>query len=122
MTDESGQSPLRTKSYAFALEIVKLSRQLTREEKEYVLARQILRSGTSVGANILEATQGQSRADFIHKLSISLKEAVETNYWLQLLRDSDMITQSRATELLDNCRELEKMLTASIKTAKNNRS
>ena len=122
MKDDSGQSPLRAKSYSFALEIVRLSRQLTGEQKEYVLARQILRSGTSVGANILEATQGQSRADFIHKLSIALKEAVETNYWLQLLRDSGLLTEPYASRLLETCCELEKMLTASIKTAKNNRS
>jgi four helix bundle protein len=122
MKDDSGQSPLRTKSYSFALEIVRVSRQLTGEQKEYVLARQILRSGTSVGADIIEATQGQSRADFIHKLSISLKEAVETNYWLQLLRDSEVLTEPQATQLIEKCRELEKMLTASIKTAKNNRS
>ena len=122
MKDDSGQSPLRAKSYSFALEIVKLGRKLTGEQKEYVLARQILRSGTSIGANIIEGTQAQSRSDFIHKLSIALKEAVETSYWLQLLRDSELLSRPEASQMLDKCVEIEKMLTASIKTAKNNRS
>ncbi len=98
------ESVLRTKSYQFALRIVKLYKFIVAEKTEYVLSKQILRSGTSIGANIEEATQGQSKADFIHKLSIAQKEAFETDYWLRLLRDS----------------ELQKLLTSSIKTAKNN--
>ena len=81
------ESVLKTKSYAFSLRIVKLSRYLVEEKKEYVLSKQVLRSGTSVGANIEEANQAQSRPDFIHKLSIANKEAFETSYWLRLLRD-----------------------------------
>ncbi len=112
------ENTLREKSYSFALRIVKMCKYLGEEKKEFVLSKQILRSGTSVGANIEEANQGQSKADFIHKLSISLKEAVETNYWLRLLRDSEYLSETQAESLLTDCRELEKLLTASIKTAK----
>jgi four helix bundle protein len=81
------ESIVQTKSYAFALLIIQVSRSL-HEAHEYVLSRQLLRAGTSVGANVEEANQAESRADFIHKISIALKEACETNYWLRLLRDS----------------------------------
>ena len=109
---------LKEKSYSFALRIVKMCRYLCEEKREFILSKQVLRSGTSIGANIEEANQGQSKSDFIHKHSISLKEAVETDYWLRLLRDSEYLSQSQAESLLDNCRELEKLLTASIKTSK----
>ena len=78
----------------------------------------MLRSGTSIGANIAEGIRGQSKADFVNKLSIALKEADETEYWLNLLRDGDFITATQAESLLADCLELQKMLTASIKTAK----
>lgn len=87
---------LREKSYSFALRTIKLYRYLSEEYKEYVLSKQILRSGTSIGANIEEALQGQSKADFIHKLSLALKEAFETNYWLRLLRDSELLKENQA--------------------------
>ena len=77
-----------------------------------------MRSGTSIGANITEGNQAQSTADFIHKLSISLKEAFETEYWLCLLRDSEYITEKQFESLITDCNELQKMLTASIKTSK----
>ncbi len=109
---------LREKSYSFALRIVKMCRFLSEEKREFILSKQVLRSGTSIGANIEEANQGQSKSDFIHKLSISLKEAVETNYWLRLLRDSEYLSENQAESLLNDCRELEKLLTSSIKTAK----
>jgi len=111
---------LKDRSYAFALRIVKASRFLMQECKEYVLAKQLLRSGTSVGANIAEANQAQSRPDFISKLSIALKEAVETEYWLSLLRDSDYLTSSQASSLIADCCELKAILTAAIKTSKKN--
>ena len=117
---ESGRNVLREKSYAFALEIVKLYKSLTTDKKEFVLSKQILRSGTSIGANVAEAGQGQSKADFIHKLSISLKEGFETQYWLELLRDGEFLEVKYATSLLADCCELQKILTASIKTAKMN--
>jgi four helix bundle protein len=91
---------------------------LTKEVKEFVLSKQILRSGTSIGANIEEANQAQSKMDFIHKLSIALKEAAETNYWLRLLRDSKLIEPKLAESFLNDCEELQKMLTSSIKTSK----
>lgn len=109
---------LREKSYAFALRIVKLNRYLVEEKKEFVLSKQVLRSGTSVGANIEEAKQGESKIDFIHKLSISNKEAFETHYWLRLLRDSELLVGKLANSLLNDCDELQKLLVSSIKTAK----
>jgi four helix bundle protein len=111
---------LRDKSYLFALRIIKLSRYLNDEKKEYVLSKQVLKSGTSIGANIEEAKQGQSKVDFVHKLSIANKEAFETNYWLRLLRDSELIGEKLAETLLVDCEELQKLLVASIKTAKIN--
>ncbi len=113
------QSILREKSYTFALRIVKLCRYLAQEKNEYVLSKQVLRSGTSIGANIEEAFQGQSNADFIGKLYISLKESFETNFWLRLLRDSEYLNEKEAESILNDCEELQKLLTASIKTAKN---
>ena len=112
------ESILKTRSFDFAVRIVGLSRSLMQEKHEYVLSKQILRSGTSIGANIEEANQAQSRKDFIHKLAIALKEATETNYWIRLLRESGSIEAAIADSLLDECRQIERMLTASIKTTK----
>ncbi len=112
------ESVLRDKSYQFALRVIKLYKYIAAEKKEYVLSKQILRSGTSIGANIEEANQAQSKADFIHKLSIAQKEAFETDYWLRLLRDSEYLTEAQADSLLNDCREVQKLLTTSIKTAK----
>lgn len=112
------ESILKTKSYNFALRAVKLYKHLVDEKKEYVLSKQILRSGTSIGANIEEANQAQSKADLIHKLSIANKEAFETNYWLRLLRDSEILKEKIAQSLLKDCEEVQKMLTSSIKTSK----
>lgn len=114
------ESILKEKSYNFALRIIKLYKYIVSEKKEYVLSKQILRSGTSIGANIEEANQAQSKPDFIHKLSISQKEAFETDYWLRLLRVSEYLTKTQADSLLNDCRELQKLLTSSIKTAKEN--
>jgi four helix bundle protein len=114
------ESILREKSYQFALRIIKLYKYIVADKNEYVLSKQILRSGTSIGANIEEASQGQSKADFIHKLSIAQKESFETDYWLRLLRDSEYLTEAQANSLLNDCRELQKLITSSIKTAKSN--
>ncbi|MCB1172428.1 MAG: four helix bundle protein [Leptospiraceae bacterium] len=108
---------LRDKSYQFALQIVQLSRKLD-EQRDYVLSKQILRSGTAIGALVRESEYAQSKADFAHKLSIALKEANETEYWLQLLFDSQLIDQSVFNELRALCIEIIKIATASIKTAK----
>lgn len=113
-------SVLREKSYCFALRVVKLYQYLANEKKEFVLSKQVLRSGTSIGANVEEANQAQSKTDFIHKLSISQKESAETHYWIRLLRDSDYLPEKLAASLLKDCEEIQKLITASIKTAKKN--
>ena len=112
---------LKDKSYKFALRIVKLFQFLSVERKEYVLSKQILRSGTSVGANIEEAYQGESKSDFIHKLAIANKEAFETHYWLRLLRDSIILETNMADSFMADCDEIQRMLVAAIKTAKSRR-
>ena len=112
------ESILLTKSKAFALRVVRLYKFL-RERKESVIAKQMLRSGTSVGANIAESRYAQSRSDFASKLQIALKEAAETEYWLELLRDAELVKSDKAfTTLCDDCTELIKILTSSVKTAK----
>ncbi len=110
-------SPLRDKSYQFAIKIVEMARSL-QQEKEYVLSKQVLRSGTAIGALIREAEFAQSRADFIHKMSISLKEANETDYWLNLLFDTKYIDEQVFKDLGNDCKELIAMLVATIKTTK----
>lgn len=115
---DNKENVLKDKSYKFALRIVNLYKHLTEEKREYVLSKQILRSGTSIGANISEGNQAQSKPDFVHKLSIANKEAFETEYWLCLLRDAEYITEKQAESLIVSCNELQKILTPSIKTAK----
>lgn len=111
---------IQYKSYAFALRIIRLYKYLFHDKNEYVLAKQVLKSGTSIGANVEEAILGESKADFIHKLSIALKEANETKYWLNLLKDSEILTNDENTQsLIDDCFEIIKLLTAIIKTSNN---
>ena len=111
-------NPLRDKSYSFAIRIVTLSQYLQKEKKEYVLSRQVLRSGTAIGALIREAEFGQSRADFVSKMSISLKEANETEYWLSLLKDTAYISEEQFLSIQPECKELIAMLVSTVKTAK----
>lgn len=106
------------KSFHFAVRIVKLYHYLTETRKEYILSKQLMRSGTSIGANIAEAEQAQSRADFVAKLSIALKEASETNYWLRLLKATGYIQETEFQSIYNDCLELGKMLTAIIKSSK----
>jgi four helix bundle protein len=113
---------VRNKSFSFALRIVKLYKYLIAEKKEYVLSKQVLRSGTAVGALIREAEQGESKADFIHKLAIALKEAKETEYWLDLLFHSDYIEEKSYKSIHADVEELIKLLISIIKTAKHSRS
>lgn len=113
------RSILMDKSKAFALRIIKLYKYLCEQKNEYVLSKQILRSGTSIGANIHEAFYAQSTADFISKLSISQKEDGETLYWLELLHDSSFIDDDAFKSIYDDCEELMKLLTVSIKKSKN---
>lgn len=112
------EQTVERKSSLFAVRIVKLSKHLNTSKKEYVLSKQLLRAGTSIGANIAEAEQAQSRADFISKMNIALKEAVETNYWLRLLQASDYLSEKEFSSIHSDCRESEKMLTAIVKTSK----
>src|SRR5215218_10001179 len=112
------KSILKEKSYHFALRIENLYKFIVADKREYVLSKQVLRSGTSIGANVEEAGQGQSKADFIHKLAIAQKESFETHYWLRLLRDSEILSAKLAESLIDDCIEIQKIITASIKTAK----
>ncbi len=108
---------IKEKSFAFAIEIVLLYRVLT-EKKEFVLSKQMLRSGTSIGANIREAEHAQSKADFIHKLSISLKEANETEYWIDLLFETNYLTEIEFQNIKPKIIELLKLLTSIINTSK----
>jgi len=97
---------LKDKSYVFALEIIKTYRHLTIDKKEYVLSKQLLRSGTSIGANIEESVGGQSEKDFYSKLSIAYKEARESNYWIRLLRDSNLLENNESEKLINYCDEI----------------
>ncbi len=106
------------KSYSFALRIVKLARHLISEKQEYILSKQILKSGTSIGANIEEAIGGQSKKDFLAKVSIAYKEARETNYWLMLLKDSEILEKELAKSLQNDCEEIIRIL-AKIKLTTN---
>ena len=106
------------KSMDFAVRIVKLYKHLCGEHNEYVLSKQILRSGTSIGANIREALQGQSKADFIAKMSIALKEASETEYWLELLMKTDYLTQPQYESIQSDCGEIVRLLTSIVKTSR----
>ena len=111
---------IQQKSFQFAVRIVKLCRYLQESKREFVLSKQLLRSGTSIGANVAEAQQAQSKADFISKLSISLKENKQTKYWLRLLNAANYLSQREFQSMLTDCLELEKLLTAIINTAKKN--
>ena len=115
------ENPLRDKSYAFALEIVKTCRKLQNEDKEYTLSKQLLRSGTSIGANVEEAIGGQSEKDFFHKITISYKEARESHFWLRLLRDSEWIEAELANSLIEKVEELLRIITSIQRTIKNKR-
>jgi len=108
-----------SKSLEFAVRIVNLYKYLTTEKKEFVMSKQVLRSGTSIGANISESLQGISRADFLAKLTISLKEACETDYWLRLLHRTDYLDDAMFESINADCNELIKLLTAIIKSTKN---
>ena len=116
--DTMKENILIDKSIDFGARIVKLHRYLIKTKREAVLSKQILRSGTSIGANINEAQYGNSKADFISKLHIALKETAETEYWLHILEKSDYLDGNMASSLLDDCLEIKRILIASINTAK----
>jgi four helix bundle protein len=109
---------VQVKSYAFAVRIVRLNQHLVETKKEYVLSKQVLRAGTSIGANIEEAIGGQSRADFLAKLGIAYKEARETSYWLRLLKDTDYLTESEFLSIHADIEELCRIIGAIQKSTK----
>ncbi|WP_442498202.1 four helix bundle protein [Methylobacter sp. sgz302048] len=112
------KGPLWEKSFAFALRIVKMSKHLQNEKREYVLSKQVLRSGTAIGALVREAEHAQSKADFINKMSIALKEANETNYWIELLHQSGEISEESYQSIHSDAQELLKLLVSIVKTSK----
>ncbi len=109
---------IRDKSYRFAVRIVKLCKYLQATKREFVLSRQLLRCGTSVGANVAESEHAQSRADFSSKLNIALKEAAETDYWLGLLYETDYLSKTEFDSIISDCREIESLLASIVKTIK----
>ncbi len=112
------ENVIRKRSFQFAIRIVKLYQYLTGTKKEYVLSKQLLRAGTSIGANVAEAQQAQSKADFVSKTAIALKETTESKYWIELLRATDYLSQEEYDSILSDCIELEKLLTVIVKSSK----
>lgn len=112
------ENVILNKSYDFAVKTVKLYKHLSSEKKEYVLSKQLLKSGTSIGANVEESIGGYSRKDFSAKLGIAYKESRETKYWLRLLKDTDYISEKTFTYMFDKCDQLSKLLYAILKTSK----
>ena len=115
------ENAIEDKSFEFAVRIVNLTKYIRRKDKEYVLTKQLLRCGTSIGANVSEAQRAQSRADFYSKMSIALKEANETNYWLRLLYRTEYISQKEFESMKKDTEELIRILVAICKTASENR-
>ena len=111
---------IKDKSYAFALRVIKAYKFLGDEKREFVLSKQMLRSGTAIGALVREAEHAQSTADFISKMNIALKEANETEYWLMLLKDSDYIDEKSFNSICQDCVEVIKLLISIVKTTKDN--
>ena len=106
------------KRFQFAIRIFRLYQYLRSKKKEFVLSKQLLRSGTSIGANVAEAQQAQSRADFLSKINIALKEAAETEYWLRLLRATDYMVEKEFRSIYDDCEQVKKLLVAIVKSTK----
>ena len=117
--EQNNKGILENKSFSFSIRIVKLTKYLKEEKRENILSKQLLRSGTSIGANIAEAQFAQSKPDFITKLHIALKEASETRYWLSLLHATDYLTDDEYDNILYDCNQLINMLISSCKTIKN---
>ena len=118
---EKVENAIETRSFEFAVRMVNLYKHLTESKKEFVLSKQLLRSGTSIGTNINETNYGQSPADFISKMHIALKENAETEYWIKLLYMSEYIDEKMSQSLLNDCLEIKRILIASINTAKENK-
>ena len=116
------ENVILNKSKAFAVNVVRLCQSLQSEKHEYILSKQILRSGTSIGANAKEAINGSSNKDFGNKMTIALKEAGETEYWLEILFETDYICKEQFDSMITDCRELIKILTSIINTIKKSMS
>ena len=116
-----GENFIRDKSKAFALRTIRLYQYLSNQKCEYVMSKQLLRSGTSIGANVREAQNAQSKKEFVAKMNISLKEAAESEYWLKLLYKAEYVSEKDVHFLIETCRELERMLISTLKTAKSNK-
>lgn len=112
------ESPVAPKSFRFALRIIRMYKHLTLSKHEYILSKQVLRSGTAIGANVAESEHAQSRADFASKMAITLKEADETRYWIKLLQESDYLTKEEADSIMKDCVELIRMLSSIVKNSK----
>ena len=112
------ENVIKDKSMAFAIRIVRLYKYLSKEQHEYVMSKQVLRSGTSIGANVCEAVYGQSKPDFTAKMSIALKEAAETEYWLELLHKTDYLPAAAFRSIRLDCQEICKLLTTIVRNSK----
>lgn len=112
------ENAIRDKSFAFAVRVVRLFRYLQDDKREFVMSKQVIRSGTAIGALVREAEQGESRADFVHKLAIALKEANETEYWLELLYETRYLSKEAFGSMKGDLTELLKLLTSIIKTTR----
>ena len=110
---------IENKSFQFAIRIVRSYKFLCEEKKEYILSKQLLRASTSIGANVTESQQAQSEPDFVSKISIALKEASETKYWIKLLGATEYLSENQTKSILDDCVEIEKILVTILKSAKN---
>jgi four helix bundle protein len=113
------ENVVKDKSYLFALRMIKAYKYLTQEQREFILSKQALRSGTSIGALVREAEHAQSNADFINKMNVALKEANETDYWLLLLKDSEYIDEKTFSSIHTDCDELIRLLVSIVKSSKN---
>lgn len=114
-------SLIKDKSFKFSFQVIEVYNYLKLTQNEFVLSKQLLRSGTSIGANVKEALKGQSRRDFLSKINIALKEAEETEYWLELLIFSKYLNSNNENSVLRNCRELCKILNSIVSTTKSNK-
>ena len=112
------ENTIQEKSFRFAVRIVKLCKYLQNEKKDYTLTKQLLRCGTSIGANVSEAQQAQSRPDFVSKLNIALKEASETEYWLRLLYETDYLNEEQYQSIMTDCSEVKSLLVTIVKSSK----
>lgn len=114
------ESLIYNKAFKFSVRVVNMYKYLSKEQNEYTLSKQVLRSGTSIGANVKEAIQASSKRDFLMKMNIALKEASETDYWLELLEATDYLDSKTSESIINDCKELNKMLASIVKTTKEN--